>query len=195
MEEMESLNNGNVLFLPDVNSLHSLPWAGVDDYKVGEVICEAYWNGGSRNGESRNKGYIPSSCRSTARKQLQRLLEHGYGLKDASAFNVQFERGRAVFIDVPSIERPRRLDTWIAYGQFCRMFLFPMALTRYRRILAKDIFLANIDGIDVEDAGHPPEHRPFGVHQKPLLLNFAIFGQKALHRVTLILFRFRNPEF
>ena len=83
MEELVTLNNGNVLFLPDTNSVYSLPWAGVKDYKVGEVICEAYWNG-----ESMKKGHIPSSCRSTARIQLQRLLEHGYKLK--SAFEMEF---------------------------------------------------------------------------------------------------------
>ena len=51
------------------------------------------------------------------------LLQLGLALKDATAYNVQFVRGRPVFIDLTSIEKPARLDLWFALGQFNRMFL------------------------------------------------------------------------
>src|SRR4029077_14233199 len=57
-----------------------------------------------------------------------RLLQSGHSLKDATAYNVQFRNGRPVFIDLSSIERPARLDIWIALGQFHQMFTFPLLL-------------------------------------------------------------------
>ena len=82
--------------------------------------------------------------------QLQ-LLERGYSLKDASAFNVQFHGCRPVFIDVLSIEKPRRKDVWIGYGQFCQMHLFPLLLKRYLNLSTRGYFLDNINGLPVED--------------------------------------------
>lgn len=80
------------------------------------------------------------------------LIEKGYSLKDASAFNVQFIHHRPVFIDVLSLERPDRLDVWLAYGQFCKMFFYPLLLKRYKHVDFKSIFLGNIEGIDVDRA-------------------------------------------
>ena len=79
------------------------------------------------------------------------LLERGYSLKDASAFNVQFLSCRPVFIDVLSIEKPRRKDVWVAYGQFCQMHLFPLLLKRYLNFSTRGYFLDNINGLPVED--------------------------------------------
>jgi len=82
--------------------------------------------------------------------QLQ-LLERGYSLKDASAFNVQFLGCRPVFIDILSIEKPRRKDVWVAYGQFCQMHLFPLLLKRYLNFSTRGYFLDNINGLPVEE--------------------------------------------
>ena len=41
-----------------------------------------------------------------------RLIEQGCALKDGTAYNVQFDAGRPVFIDLASFERPPRLDAW-----------------------------------------------------------------------------------
>ncbi len=85
--------------------------------------------------------------------RIQReLLGAGLALKDATAFNVQFRGSSPVFIDVGSIYKPPRLDLWVAYSQFCRMFLFPLALYAYRRISLKSMFLADINGVGVEEA-------------------------------------------
>ncbi len=80
-----------------------------------------------------------------------RLLEHGYSLKDATAYNIQFAGGRPVFIDIASIERPERLDVWIALGQFGRMFTLPLLLHRRKGHSLRSYFLANLDGSDVAE--------------------------------------------
>jgi SAM-dependent methyltransferase len=74
------------------------------------------------------------------------LLGAGYSLKDASAYNVQFINSRPIFIDVTSIEHPRRLDIWFALGQFQRMFLFPLLLRRHCGWDFGSYFRANLDG-------------------------------------------------
>jgi hypothetical protein len=55
-------------------------------------------------------------------------LEHGMTLKDASAYNIQFEHGRPVFIDTLSFEKYSEGAPWVAYRQFCQHFLAPLAL-------------------------------------------------------------------
>ncbi len=71
-------------------------------------------------------------------------LEHGMVLRDASAYNVQFRRGRPVFIDTLSFEPWEEGTPWIAYSQFCDHFLGPLALQtkvdhRLRRLLVADV--------------------------------------------------------
>lgn len=79
------------------------------------------------------------------------LMENGYSLKDASAYNVQFTGGRPVFIDVPSIEKVRRRNVWTALHQFYRMFLYPLLMVRHHRCSLKEYFLSNLDGADLDE--------------------------------------------
>lgn len=81
------------------------------------------------------------------------LLEYGWSLKDATAYNVQFVRGRAVFIDIPSIERPARSDVWHALGQFQQMFTYPLLLSLYCGWDPRSYFMANPQGQSVEKVG------------------------------------------
>lgn len=93
----------------------------------------------------------------SAKLQLElqlKLIEKGYSLKDASAFNVQFIHCRPVFIDILSIEKLRFKELWIAYGQFCQMYLFPLLLKRYKNISSKGYYLNNINGLNVEEVYH-----------------------------------------
>lgn len=59
---------------------------------------------------------------------LAEALEHGVTIKDATPFNIQFVKGRPVFIDVGSFEPYREGEPWIGYRQFTRQFLFPLML-------------------------------------------------------------------
>lgn len=82
----------------------------------------------------------------------RRLLEHGFSLKDATAYNVQFVHGRPIFIDLASVERPRRLDVWVGLGQFNRMFTLPLLLNRRKGESLRSCFLADLDGRSVGQA-------------------------------------------
>lgn len=81
----------------------------------------------------------------------QQLVQQGYALKDATAYNVQFVDGRPMFIDFGSIEKPGRLDLWYALGQFSRMFTFPLLLARHRGWDLKSYFLSRIGGQSLEE--------------------------------------------
>ncbi len=59
------------------------------------------------------------------------LLGEGFGLKDATPYNVLFRGPRPVFIDLLSFERRRAGDpTWLAEAQFVRTFLLPLLAVR-----------------------------------------------------------------
>jgi hypothetical protein len=61
--------------------------------------------------------------------RIQKIaFEHGMMLKDASAYNIQFQGSRAVFIDTLSFEKYEEGAPWIGYRQFCQHFLAPLAL-------------------------------------------------------------------
>lgn len=78
--------------------------------------------------------------------------QHGWVLKDASAWNVLYSRGRAVFVDLLSFDKQESTGTWIAYGQFARHYLLPLLLYRHTGITPSDVFLSNRDGISPERA-------------------------------------------
>jgi 2-polyprenyl-3-methyl-5-hydroxy-6-metoxy-1,4-benzoquinol methylase len=64
-----------------------------------------------------------------ATMQIQFLaLKHGLILKDARAYNIQFYKGKPVFIDTLSFERYQEGNAWVGYRQFCQHFLAPLAL-------------------------------------------------------------------
>jgi ribosomal protein L11 methylase PrmA len=55
-------------------------------------------------------------------------LDHGVQLSDASAYNVQFDGARPVFIDLLSFRRYQPGDYWTGHRQFCEQFLNPLLL-------------------------------------------------------------------
>jgi hypothetical protein len=77
-------------------------------------------------------------------------FEKGMGLKDASAFNIQFHQGRPVLIDTLSFEIYREGAPWIAYRQYCEHFLGTLALMAYRDVRLSQLLRRNIDGIPVD---------------------------------------------
>ena len=83
--------------------------------------------------------------------KIQRLaVEQGMSLRDASAFNLQFLRGRAVFIDTSSFERLPENQPWVGYQQFCRHFLAPLALACYVDIRLLMLLRTHLDGIPLD---------------------------------------------
>lgn len=80
----------------------------------------------------------------------ERALRYEMTLKDASAFNIQFHRGKAILIDTLSFETYTEGSPWVAYGQFCRHFLAPLALAAYRDPLLGRMVRSFIDGIPLD---------------------------------------------
>ena len=77
-------------------------------------------------------------------------LRHDLSLKDASAYNVQFHRGRPIFIDSLSFERLDPSRPWVAYRQFCQHFLGPLALMGYADPRVRKLLLGFIDGLPLD---------------------------------------------
>ena len=79
-KEILDTKYGNMAVIPDLDTLHSLPWAGNGKYKVAEFYCETAW--------------LPSlqfqdACpRYIAKRQCQRLDDLGYEL--FSGFEMEF---------------------------------------------------------------------------------------------------------
>jgi ribosomal protein L11 methylase PrmA len=74
----------------------------------------------------------------------------GMSLKDATAFNVQFHRGRPVLIDTLSFALLRDGEPWVAYRQFCESFLAPLALMSHRDARLHQLLRAFLDGIPLD---------------------------------------------
>lgn len=79
-----------------------------------------------------------------------RSLDFGMSLKDCSAYNIQFTKGRPVLIDTLSFERYHEGQPWIAYKQFCQHFLTPLALMSYRDIRLNQLLRIHLDGIPLD---------------------------------------------
>jgi hypothetical protein len=80
--------------------------------------------------------------------EIQRIaLDFGMTLKDASAYNIQIDQGRPVFIDTLSFEAYEEGTPWVAWRQFCQHFLVPLALISYRDIGLGQLSRLYIDGV------------------------------------------------
>ncbi len=83
--------------------------------------------------------------------RIQRLaLKHGMTLKDATAYNIQFHRGRPLLIDSLSFTAYRQDEPWVAYRQFCQHFLAPLALMAYRDVRLGSLLRTNLDGVPLD---------------------------------------------
>jgi len=79
-------------------------------------------------------------------------LQEGFGLKDATPYNVLFRGPQPVFVDVLSFERRQPRDaTWMAYAQFVRTFLLPLAAHSYFGLSPADTFAGKRDGLEPGD--------------------------------------------
>jgi hypothetical protein len=76
----------------------------------------------------------------------EKAMASGMMLKDASAYNLQYHKGRMIFIDSLSFERYDATKAWIAYRQFCEHFLAPLAMMHYLKTPLHDLWKAYPDG-------------------------------------------------
>jgi ribosomal protein L11 methylase PrmA len=79
------------------------------------------------------------------------LLAHGFTLSDASAYNVQFDGPRPVFIDRLSVRPYRDGEVWYGHRQFCEQFLNPILLWAQLGIAPNGWYRGTVEGISTSD--------------------------------------------
>jgi hypothetical protein len=105
------------------------------------------------------------------------ILEGGYELKDASAWNVIFQGNSPIFCDHMSFQ-PISMQKWWAFGQFARHFLLPLTVSKHRGLKPHQSFSTFRDGISTSAA------REFlGIHRYltrswPLMLGSKLTNQQ-----------------
>jgi SAM-dependent methyltransferase len=82
----------------------------------------------------------------------EELLKGGFGLKDATPYNVLFRGPKPVFVDLLSFERRDRHDPiWLPYAQFVRTFLLPLLVNKYFSVSLDQTLAGRRDGLEPED--------------------------------------------
>lgn len=119
--------------------------------------------------------------------EIQRTaLSFGMTLKDGSAYNIQFMRGKPVLIDTLSFEKYCEGKIWIAYRQFCQHFLAPLALMSYRDVRLNQLFRVYIDAIPLDLASRLIPFRTW--------LKFSLLSHIHLHARSQERFADRNVD-
>ena len=77
-------------------------------------------------------------------------LKKGMILKDATPFNIQFYKGKPIFIDTLSFENYEEGKPWIAYRQFSECFLAPLLLMHYCHPDTGKLFAVYPNGIPMD---------------------------------------------
>jgi hypothetical protein len=80
----------------------------------------------------------------------KRAMERGMSLRDASAYNIQFHRGRPVLIDTLSFDVLPEGKPWIAYRQFCQHFVAPLALMSFLDVRFGSLSRTYMDGVPLD---------------------------------------------
>lgn len=83
---------------------------------------------------------------------MRRALDFDMILKDATAYNVQFQSGQPIWIDTLSFVPYCEGMPWVAYGQFCRHFLAPLLLMIHVDCRLSSLLRCYIDGIPLDMA-------------------------------------------
>jgi len=97
----------------------------------------------------------------TTLKIQKKSLNFGMSLKDCSAYNIQFRKGKPILIDTLSFEEYREGQPWVAYRQFCQHFLVPLALMSYKDIRLNQLLRVYIDGIPLDLASSLLQFRTY----------------------------------
>ncbi|XP_041355710.1 lengsin-like [Gigantopelta aegis] len=79
-KEVSDAGFGNMVFVPDLDTLHPIPWAGNGKFKVAEFYCETAW--------MPSRKYQDACPRYIAKRQSQRLQDMGYD--SFSGFEIEF---------------------------------------------------------------------------------------------------------
>jgi hypothetical protein len=110
-------------------------------------------------------------------KIMQASIQKGMILKDASAFNIQWINGNAIFIDTSSFEKYDATKPWVAYTQFCQHFVAPLLAIAYSKKTSTQFLQLYSDGMELQDLT--------SILPKKTKLNLHIYAHIWLHAKTL----------
>ena len=79
------------------------------------------------------------------------LFDKGAVLRDASAYNIQFDGSTPVFIDLLSIKPYREGEYWMGYQQFCEQFLYPLLLGSINGLEHNAWYRGSLEGITASE--------------------------------------------
>ena len=82
--EVAAMSFGNMKLIPCPDTLHALPWVTQEKFRVGEILCETFWT--ADNPQEMCPRYM-------ARKQLERMRNHGYTLTSGWEFELMLMEG------------------------------------------------------------------------------------------------------
>jgi len=80
-------------------------------------------------------------------------LAQGITLSDASAYNIQFQGARPIFIDHLSFRPYENGEIWVGHRQFCEQFLNPLLLQACLGVAYNAWYRGTQEGIGVKDLG------------------------------------------
>jgi hypothetical protein len=83
-------------------------------------------------------------------KIQKKALQKSMTLKDASAFNIQFFKGKPILIDTLSFEIYKEGTPWVGYRQFCQHLLAPLVLMSTTDIRLNQLMRIYLDGIPLD---------------------------------------------
>lgn len=103
----------------------------------------------------------------TTLKIQRAAVSFGMTLKDCSAYNIQFNKGKPQWIDTLSFSRYQEGEPWVAHRQFCQHFLGPLTLMSYKDARLSQLLRSYIDGIPLDLTS---SLLPFATYFRPFLL-------------------------
>ena len=83
---------------------------------------------------------------------LSEALAQGLILKDATPYNIQFRGSSPVFVDIGSFRPYQPGEPWLGYGQFCRLFLYPLLVQAHAGFPFQILLRGSLDGIQPAQA-------------------------------------------
>jgi len=110
---------------------------------------------------------------------MSEALAEGMILKDASAYNIQFCKGKPLLIDTLSFDHYEEGKPWVAYGQFCRHFVAPLVLMAHTDIRLNKLSRLYIDGLPLDLASKlAPRRTKWNIH---IASHLHIHGKSVAH--------------
>ncbi len=80
---------------------------------------------------------------------LEELLENNFILKDGTAWNISFYKGKPCFYDILSIDVYQEGQPWEGFSQFLQEFLYPLMLQAHHNVDFQSFWRATHQGIPV----------------------------------------------